>query len=120
MFYGKWGLESIQHRINPGHLSGAEALNRENTRMNVSCLEQDICRPGGGALLGILVGGVPPGSPNPDPISDQPEMSFSTPVFRPGRDHKTQHVYKDRNCIITSQIRTPTKRFLKIHFEFAY
>ena len=27
--------------------------------------------PGGGVLLGILGGGVPPGSPNPDPISDQ-------------------------------------------------
>ena len=26
MFYGKWVLESIQHRINPGCLSGAEAL----------------------------------------------------------------------------------------------
>ena len=39
--------------------------------------------PGGGVLLGILGGGVPPGSPNPDPISDQ-TMSFSTPVFRPG------------------------------------
>ena len=26
---------------------------------------------GGGVLLGILGGGVPPGSPNPDPISDQ-------------------------------------------------
>ena len=26
--------------------------------------------------------GVPPGSPNPDPISDQ-NMPFSTPVFRP-------------------------------------
>ena len=25
---------------------------------------------------------MPPGSPNPDPISDQ-KMSFSTPVFRP-------------------------------------
>ena len=88
--------------------------------MNVSCLEQDIYRPGGGALLGILVGGVPPGSPNPNPISDQPEMSFSTPVFRPGRDHKPQHVYKDRNYIVITQITTPTKRFLKIHFEFAY
>ena len=33
MFYGKWGLESIQHRINPGHLSGGEALNRENERL---------------------------------------------------------------------------------------
>ena len=30
----------------------------------------------------ILGGGVPPGSPNPNPILDQ-KMSFSTPVFRP-------------------------------------
>ena len=37
---------------------------------------------GGGGTLGILGGGVPPGFPNPDPISDQ-KMSFSTPVFRP-------------------------------------
>ena len=37
----------------------------------------------GGVLLGILGGGVQPGSPNPDPISDQ-KMLFSTPVvFRP-------------------------------------
>ena len=34
-------------------------------------------------LRGILGGGVPPSSPNPDPISNQ-IMSFSTPVFRPG------------------------------------
>ena len=32
----------------------------------------------GGALLGILDGGVPPSSPNPDPISDQ-KCSFSRP-----------------------------------------
>ena len=32
---------------------------------------------GGGVLLGILGGGMPPGSPNPDPISDQ-KMSFFT------------------------------------------
>ena len=38
---------------------------------------------GGGVLLGILGGGVvSPGSPNPDPVSDQ-KMSFSTPVIRP-------------------------------------
>ena len=36
----------------------------------------------GGVLLGILYGGVPPGSANPDSISYQ-KMSFSTPVFRP-------------------------------------
>jgi len=39
--------------------------------------------PGGGVLLGIFGGGVPPTSPNPDPISDQ-KMPFPTPVFRPG------------------------------------
>ena len=33
--------------------------------------------------MGILGGGVPPGSPNPDHISDQ-KMSFFTPIFRPG------------------------------------
>ena len=31
--------------------------------------------------MGVLVGAVPPGSPNPDPISDQ-KMYFSTLVFR--------------------------------------
>ena len=31
--------------------------------------------------MGILGGSVPPGSPNPDPISDR-KMSFSRPVFR--------------------------------------
>ena len=30
------------------------------------------------------------GFPNPGPISDQ-KMSFSSPVFRPGGGHKTQH-----------------------------
>ena len=34
-------------------------------------------------LLGIFGRGVPPGSPNPDPISDQ-NIPFSTPIFRPG------------------------------------
>jgi len=34
--------------------------------------------PGGGVLLGIFGGGVPPASPNPDPISDQ-KMPFPTP-----------------------------------------
>ena len=36
-----------------------------------------------GVLLGILGGGVPPSSPNPDPISDQKNVIF-TLVFRPG------------------------------------
>ena len=39
-------------------------------------------RGGGKVLLGILGGGVPPRSPNPDSISDQ-KMSFSkTGIFR--------------------------------------
>ena len=37
----------------------------------------------GGLLPEILGGGVPPGSPNLDPISNQ-IMSFFTPVLRPG------------------------------------
>ena len=39
--------------------------------------------PGGGYSWEFLVGGVSPGSPNPDPILDQ-KMSFFTAVFRPG------------------------------------
>ena len=75
---------------------------------------------GGGVLLGILVGGVPPGSPN----SDQ-KMSFFTPVFRPSLSNpypfsdleevtkRIIHVYNDRNYIIITEIRKPTKIFLK-------
>ena len=37
---------------------------------------------GEGVILGILGGGVPPGSPNADPISDQ-KLSVFTPVFIP-------------------------------------
>ena len=37
-----------------------------------------------GFLLGILGGGVPPGSPNLDPISDEKMSYFFTPVYRPG------------------------------------
>jgi len=39
--------------------------------------------PGRGVLVEIFGRGVPPASPNPDPISDQ-KMLFPTPVFRPG------------------------------------
>ena len=38
---------------------------------------------GGRVLVEIFGEGVPPASPNPDPISDQ-KMLFPTPVFRPG------------------------------------
>ena len=58
---------------------------------NVYSLREPIVHglyPGGGKLLGIRFGGVPPGSPNPEPISDQ-NMLFSIPVFRPD-----MYVYK--------------------------
>jgi len=42
-----------------------------------------MCQPPGGVPLGIFGGGVPPTSPNPDPISDK-KMPFPPPVFRPG------------------------------------
>ena len=45
---------------------------------------------GGGVLHGIFGGGVPPASPNPDPISDQ-TMLFPTPVFRPDLDYVIKH-----------------------------
>ena len=48
---------------------------------------------GGGVLLGIRSGGVPPGSPNPDPISD-PNRPFSIHVFRPDI-----YVYKGLNYV---------------------
>ena len=62
---------------------------------------------GGGVLLEICGGGVPPGSPNSDPISDQ-NMPFSIPVFRPDI-----YVYKGLNCVIIASVRTPTTDLLK-------
>jgi len=55
-------------------------------------------------LLGIFDGGVPPTSPNPDPISDQ-KMPFPTPVFRLGLKNTypfsdlTMYVIKHGICI---------------------
>ena len=50
--------------------------------------------PPGGVLLGIFSGGVPPASPNPDPISDL-KIPFPTPVFRPGL--KNLYPFSDQN-----------------------
>ena len=52
-------------------------------------------------LPGILGGGVPPGSSNPDPISDL-NMPFSTSVFRP--DLLNSYPFSD--LIIMHQCRT--------------
>ena len=53
---------------------------KENARKTCGCGQH---WPAEGVLLGVFGGGVPPASPNPDPISDQ-KMPFSTPVFRSG------------------------------------
>ena len=70
---------------------------------------------GGGILVGILQGGVPPGSPNPDTISDQKYVILRTcfetrppksiPVFRPvlwapdqAFRQKLHHHYLDSVC----------------------
>ena len=60
-----------------------------------------------GLLLGILGGGVPLGSPNPDPIPDQKNVLFHS-LFQ------TSPLLINITC---TQIRTSTKRFLKIHFD---
>ena len=64
---------------------------------------------------------MPPGSSNPDPISDQ-KMSFSTPVFRPD----LQNPYPFSDLAFTQKLfyhyldLRGNKKFLQIHFEFAY
>ena len=70
--------------------------------------QRDSLKLPGGLLLGILGGGVPPDSPNPNPISDQ-NLSFFTPVPRPGPKNpypfsdlaskKLRHHYLDQNSI---------------------
>ena len=70
----------------------------------------------GGLLLGIFGGGVPLGSPNLDPVSDQKNIIFHTrfqiralkfiPVFRPGA--------------LQPEIWSANKKILQIHFELVY
>ena len=60
-------------------------------------------------FLRIIGGGVPPGSLNPDPISDQ-KCQFSTRF----------QTCPSRNYFIITKIRTGTKTFLKINLEFEY
>ena len=58
----------------------------QQIRSNIQVREVTSAPREAGVLLGILRGGVPPGSPNPDSIyKDQKitKMSFFTPVFRP-------------------------------------
>ena len=67
-----------------------------------------VCCPGGYSWI-FLVGRAPPGSPNPDPISDQ-KVSFFAPVLRPGP-------YEIMSSLL--KLEKQQKRFLKIHFEFS-
>ena len=73
-----------------------------------------------GVLLGILGGGVPPGSSNPDPISDQ-KCNFPHPFSDQKSKIHTRFNTRPlgRNYVITTQIRAQTKKFQN-HFEFAY
>ena len=66
-------------------------------------------KPGGGGGEVLLAS---------DLISDH-KMSFSTPVFRPGGGQRNITCLH-KTAVIIAEIRTSTKRFLKIHFEFAY
>ena len=79
------------------------------------------CSKGGVQLLGILSGGVPSGSSNPDPISDQ-KMSFSTPIFRP--DLLNPYPFSDlafRQKLSYRYLdQSANKKIPQIHFEFAY
>ena len=63
-----------------------------------------------GVLLGILGGGVPPGSSNPDPISDQKKILHTCFQTRPKLAE-----------IMLSLLRLEhKKKILQIHFECAY
>ena len=61
------------------NMSKKEGEDRDDKNQPCTCIYMYLRR----VLLGILGWSVPPGSPNPDPISDQ-NMSFFTPVFKPG------------------------------------
>ena len=79
----------------------------------------------GGVLLGILGGAVPPGSPNADPISYQKchfchpfsdlACKIHTPVFRPRLESREVDFWQ-----VFLDWYANKKKFLKIHFEFAY
>ena len=75
-----------------------------------------------GVLLEILRGGVQPGSPNPDPISDQKMPLFHTSSFQT-RPLKSLTVFRPvlKAEVISSFLRLERKqKFLQKHFEFAY
>ena len=73
-----------------------------------------------GVLLGIVGGGVPPGSPNPDPISHQ-KCCFSHPFSElASKIHTHSQTWPLRSYVILLRSEQQRKRFLKTHFQFAY
>ena len=82
----------------------------------------DSSKEGGGVLLGIFIGGVPPATPNPDPISDK-KIPFPTPVFRPGLKNQypfsdlTLYVIKHSICISAERKSTLERLIGKIKLE---
>ena len=75
-----------------------------------------------GILLGILGGGVLPGSSNPVPMSDQ-KMSFSTSIFWP--DLFSDLAFRKKlSSLLTCRLRVQTKIFfkciLKLHSSVSF
>ena len=75
----------------------------------------------GGVLLGILGVGVPPGSSNPDPISDQKKCNFPHPF--PDQTSKIHTGFQTwplgRNYVIITSPLERKQKIIQIHFEFA-
>ena len=64
---------------------------------------QSVCIPGGRGTREFFRGGVPPTSPNPDPILDQ-KMPFSTTFFRSGL--KNPYPFSDLTLKIYTRFQT--------------
>ena len=67
-------------KISPLGVKQPSCPEKKTAKTNFSVHQNS--QPPGGRLMGILVEGVLPGSPNPDPTSDR-KMSFFSSVFRP-------------------------------------
>ena len=80
--------------------------------------------PGGTPANSCIGGGVPPGCPNPDPISDQ-NMQFSTPVFRPDLQNPYTRFHTwplGKIMLLLLRLSGATTKILQhvqTHFEFA-
>ena len=73
---------------------------------------------GGGLVLGILGWGVPPGSPNPDSISDQ-KTSFSHP-FSDLASMKLSHHYLDLYTNKKDCLKFTSNLYISLSFLFLW